>query len=170
MKPISYPFYLFIILALIVSGLQSCSSTKNKSSNTSTTKTEAKTVKLETNAWNTQQQKLAQQFGHRLLDACNTSRFKGYTKTEATPELIKSMSPEAIEQTCRKFNLRYGTYKGMKLVEVWYNPVDQTHIYRFKPSYSKKIAQKELRITMNADNLMSALSTLDWDANYGLTP
>lgn len=148
----------------------SCANFKTSSSRKTARVESAKAVKLEPANWNNAQQKKAFELGNRLLDGCNTSRFKVYTTAEASAELIQNITPEKIEQTCRKFNLRYGKYQGMKLVEVWQNPKNQTHVYRFKPTYSKKIAQKELRIIMDKNNKMIALNTLDWDSNYVLLP
>ena len=161
-----------LILTFSLCLISSCGTRKSTQSTTASKPAieSPKAVKLAPNTWASTQEKKAYELGYRLLNACNTSRFKGYTSSEASPELIQSMSPAAIEQTCRKFNLRYGTFKNMALVEVWHNPKNETHVYRFKPAYSKKIAQKELRVIMDKTNKMVALSTLDWDTNYQVNP
>lgn len=100
--------------------------------------------------------------GKRILMTCNTSKFKPFNSSEATPTVIKNTTQERLTKTCLKFRLKYGDFRDIQLVEVIHNKTDKTNIYRYKALYEKKIANKELRVTMNEENKVSAIKSLDW--------
>lgn len=100
--------------------------------------------------------------GKRILMTCNTSKFKPFNSTEATPTVIKNTTQDRLTKTCLKFRLKYGDFRDIQLIEVIHNKTDKTNIYRYKALYEKKIANKELRVTMNEDNLVSGIKSLDW--------
>lgn len=100
--------------------------------------------------------------GKRILMTCNTSKFKPFNASEATPTVIKNTTQERLTKTCLKFRLKYGDFRDIQLVEVIHNKTDKTNIYRYKALYEKKIANKELRVTMNEDDKVSAIKSLDW--------
>ncbi len=100
--------------------------------------------------------------GKRILMTCNTSKFKPFTTAEATPTVIKNTTQDRLTKTCLKFRLKYGDFRDIQLVEVVHNKSDKSNIYRYKALYEKKIANKELRVTMNQDNKVSAIKSLDW--------
>ncbi|MFT3796092.1 hypothetical protein [Flavobacterium sp.] len=100
--------------------------------------------------------------GKRILMTCNTSKFKPFSASEATPTVIKNTTQERLTKTCLKFRLKYGDFRDIQLVEVIHNKTDKTNIYRYKALYEKKIANKELRVTMNEENKVSAIKSLDW--------
>ena len=93
---------------------------------------------------------------------CNTSKFKPFNENEATPSVIKNMTQERLTKTCLKFKLRYGDFKDIELVSVYKIKTDNTTLFRFKALYEKKIANKELRVTLNESNQVSAIQSLDW--------
>lgn len=112
------------------------------------------------------QKQRAYDFGKRVLNACNTSRFKPFNSSEATPNVIANTSESKITKTCLKFRLKYGDFQDLNLVEIVHNKKDGTNVYRYKANYSKKIANKELRVIMNTDNKVTAIKSTDWTDQY----
>jgi hypothetical protein len=111
---------------------------------------------------NEPQKKKATELGKQILMTCNTSKFKPFTENEATPSVIKNMTLNRLTKTCLKFRLKYGDFKDLKLVEVYQNHSENTTIYRYKALYEKKIANKELRVTMNQKSQIAAVKSEDW--------
>lgn len=104
----------------------------------------------------------AYELGRRVLMACNTSKFKPFTTNEATEEVIKNATETRLTKTCHNIQLKYGDFKGVRFIEVVYDKKNKTNIYRFKADYEKKIANKELRVSMNEKSLVSGIKSLDW--------
>jgi hypothetical protein len=104
----------------------------------------------------------AYELGKRMLMTCNTSKFKPYNEREATASVINNITEERLSKICRKYRQWYGTFKDLQLVEILKNSVDKTTIFRYKAIYSKKVANKELRVFMNNENKISGIKTLDW--------
>lgn len=123
-------------------------------------------VKLATTEVNSAQKNKAYSMGKRVLSTCNTSKFKPFNSSEATQSVINNITIEKLSKTCAKFRQWYGTFKDLELAEVYRNTGDQSTIYRFKALYSKKVANKELRVFVNSENLVSAIKTSDWDDNF----
>lgn len=129
----------------------------------STVKTETKkTTVVEKEKIDQVQKNKSYDAGKRILMTCNTSKFKPFNSTEATPTVIKNTTQDRLTKTCLKFRLKYGDFRDIQLIEVIHNKTDKTNIYRYKALYEKKIANKELRVTMNEDNLVSGIKSLDW--------
>ncbi|GGA74017.1 hypothetical protein GCM10008015_13400 [Flavobacterium palustre] len=150
---------LIVILSIIV--LAGCKSKKV----TQSEKTD-EVVKLTLNQINSGQKNKAYELGKRVLMTCNTSKFKPFTTSEATTSVINNITIEKLSKTCTKYRQWYGTFKDLELAEVYQNTKDQTTIYRFKALYSKKVANKELRVFMNSENLVSAIKTSDWATTF----
>jgi len=146
---------LFICCLIVMAG---CKSKKNATSAPEV----LKTSKIETTEINSVQKNKAYDLGKRVLMTCNTSKFKPFNTSEATPSVIQNTTQDKLTKTCLKFRLKYGDFKDLQLVEVYQNKADQSNIYRFKALYEKKIANKELRVTMTEDNLVSSIKSLDW--------
>lgn len=108
------------------------------------------------------QKKKAYELGKRVLMTCNTSRFKAFSSSEATQKVIDNTTQARLTKTCLKFRLKYGDFIDLKLVEVLRPKRSKNTIYRYKAIYEKKIANKELRVTMDEDNKVSALKSTDW--------
>ena len=104
--------------------------------------------------------------GRRVLMTCNISKFKPFNTNEATESVIKNMTKERLTKTCLKFRLKYGDFRDLELVEVFKNKSDKTTVFRYKALYEKKIANKELRMTINEKNQVSAIKSLDWINDY----
>ena len=153
---------LFILaFALIIIGC------KSKSATSRTAEVEKPTlVFLRPSEASAAQSKKALDLGTRVLMTCNTSRFKAFNSTEATSSVIKNTTQERLTQTCHKFRLKYGDFKQLSLVEVVQDVKDNSFIYRYKAIYTKPIANKELRVTMNSENKVSSIKSTDWIDEY----
>jgi hypothetical protein len=127
---------------------------------------ELKTVQLALSAVNSNQKDKAYDLGKRILMTCNTSKFKPFTSSEATQSVINNITLEKLSKTCSKYRQWYGTFQDLKLVEVYQNPNDQSTVFRFKALYTKKVANKELRVFMNNANQLSSIKTLDWKDSF----
>ena len=123
-------------------------------------------VKLSSNQISSSQKNKAYELGKRVLMTCNTSKFKPFTSNEATQSVINNITIDELSKTCTKYRMWYGNFIDLQLVEVYQNKDNQTTIYRFKALYTKKVTNKELRVFMNAENLVSAIKTSDWVENY----
>lgn len=119
-------------------------------------------VQLALSQINTSQKNKAYELGKRVLMTCNTSKFKPFNSSEATASVINNITIEKLSKTCTKYRMWYGTFKDLQLAEVYQNTTDQTTVYRFRALYTKKVANKEMRVFMNSDNLVSAIKTSDW--------
>jgi len=108
----------------------------------------------------------AYDLGRRVLMTCNISKFRPFNTDEATASVIKNMTKERLTKTCLKFRLKYGDFRDLELKEVFRNKTDNTTVFRYKALYEKKIANKELRLTMNEKNQVSSIKSLDWVYNY----
>ena len=104
----------------------------------------------------------AYELGNRILSSCNTSKFKQFSTNEATAEVIKNTTPEKISRTCQKFIWKYGAFKELKLIEVILDKTQKISIFRYKAIYEKTYVIKELRVTINNENKLSAIKSSDW--------
>ncbi|MFN7100298.1 MAG: hypothetical protein ACK4M4_08005 [Flavobacterium sp.] len=147
---------LFLVLALFIIGC------KTKNSATVPEIKDAKKVKIAGSAINDSQQNKAYELGKRVLNTCNTSKFKPFTTAEATASVLKNTTEARLTKTCTRFRQYYGSFIDLQFVEAYVNKADQTTIYRYKAQYTKKVANKELRINMTSDNKVSAIKSLDW--------
>lgn len=125
-----------------------------------------KIVKLEPTQVTATQKSRAYEFGKRILNTCNTSRFKPFTKEEATDKVIQNTTVERLSSTCRKFTIKYGQFEDIRLVEVIKNNADNSLIFRYKADYQRKFAQKELQVTLNSENKVAAIKSTDWTDIY----
>lgn len=119
-------------------------------------------VKLAPSEVDAAQRSKAYELGKRVLNSCNTSRFKPFTTSEATAQIIQNTTPEKITRTCQKFSVKYGKFKDITLVQVIQDKAHNTMTYRYKADYQWKHTQKELRVTMNQDNKVSAIKSTNW--------
>lgn len=117
---------------------------------------------LTVNEIDNNQKAKAYSLGKRVLMTCNTSKFQPFSATEATADVRKNTTEARLTETCHKFRLKYGSFKDLKLAEVWMDNSTGQTVYRFKADYSKPIANKELRVFMNSKNQVSAIKSLDW--------
>lgn len=101
----------------------------------------------------------AESLGIRLLEACNTSKFKTFSSSEATDKVIQNATPSKISSTCQKINFRNGKFLGLKLLDITHNQFTNEFIFRYAIDYEKKMFKRELFVTINEDNKVSAIST-----------
>jgi hypothetical protein len=135
-----------------------------KSKKEATAKTEASKIeKIAETKINAIQKDRTTALGKQILMTCNTSKFKPFTEKEATAEVRKNMTIERLTKTCLKFKLKYGNFLDLKFIEAYQNKSHKAVIYRYKALYEKKIANKELRITVNESNQISAVNSKDWE-------
>ncbi|MEZ0007253.1 PBP1b-binding outer membrane lipoprotein LpoB [Flavobacterium sp. 28YEA47A] len=125
-----------------------------------------KMIKLELSQVSPSQKNKAYELGKRVLNACNTSKFKQFTKEEATEKVIQNTTIEKLSSTCRKFSIKYGKFEDIRLVEVIKNNADESLIFRYKADYQRKFIQKELQVTMNKENKVAAIRSTDWSDVY----
>jgi hypothetical protein len=113
---------------------------------------------------NPSQQNKAYSLGKRVLETCNTSRFKPFNETEVTKSVMENTTEERLTKTCLRFRQYYGSFIDLKLDGV-YKTKHET-IYRYRAMYTKKVANKELRVFVNEENLISAIKSMDWDEKF----
>ena len=113
---------------------------------------------------NANQQKKAYDLGKRVLETCNTSKFKPFNETEVTKSVMENTTEERLTKTCQRFRQYYGSFIDLKLDGIY--RTKQEVIYRYHALYTKKVANKELRIFVNEDNLVSAIKSMDWDEKF----
>jgi len=111
------------------------------------------------------QKNRAYDVGFRVLSACNSSRFQAFKADEATETLRKNLTPDRLTRTCQKYRAKYGTFKGLRLVEVIEYKKSERMVYRYKASYQKNQTVKELRVTMEG-NRAAALESRDWKDTF----
>ncbi|TPD71166.1 hypothetical protein [Flavobacterium microcysteis] len=125
-----------------------------------------KIAKLELSEVSPSQKNRAYELGKRMLNACNTSKFKPFTKEEATEKVIQNVTLDKLSSTCRKFSIKYGKFEDIRLVEVIKNKADESLIFRYKADYQRKFAQKELQVTLDKENKVSSIRSTDWSDVY----
>lgn len=109
------------------------------------------------------QKKRAYDLGKRVLMICNTSKFIPFKEIEATPSVIQNTTLEKHSKVCLKFRARYGSFIDIKLMEVYKNNTENQTLFRYKALYEHSNANKELRVTLNQENKVSSLKTMDWE-------
>jgi hypothetical protein len=150
---------IIIILTLFV--LVGC-----KSKKISLIPIEINTVKLALTEVDASQKNKAYEIGKRVLMTCNTSKFKAFTEDEVTASVIQNTTAESLSKTCRRFRQYYGTFLDLELIEIYKDNKAKTTIFRYKALYTKKVANKELRIFMNEENKVSSINSMDWVADF----
>lgn len=101
----------------------------------------------------------AYDIGRRLLESCNTSRFKAFSSTEATDKVRNNATKEKISAICKKINQRNGRFLGINLIDITRNKKTKELIFRYNIDYEKKLYKRELNVTVNEENKVSAIAT-----------
>ena len=99
------------------------------------------------------------EIGKRLLESCNTSRFKAFSSAEATDKVRLNASQEKISATCKKINQRNGKFLGLNLINVSRNKKTNDYFFNYSIDYEKKLFKRELNVTINSENKVSAITT-----------
>ncbi len=146
---------LFIIGYVLL--LIGCKSTKNTVENTRAALTVVSNEEVPDNL-----KTKAYSLGKRVLMTCNTSRFKPFTTEEATASVIQNTTQERLTKVCHKFRVKYGDFKEIYLAEVIKDNRDNSYIFRYKAKYERDFAKKELRVTIDKNQKVSAIKSTDW--------
>ncbi len=154
------------IILCILSMAVACKSKKPTTSTSAPKPPEPKVVRIAPEKVDEDQKQKAYELGRRVLMTCNTSKFKPFNSSEATPEVIRNTTEERLTKTCHNFRLKYGEFRDIRFVEAVRDKSAKVNIYRFKALYSKPIANKELRVTVNEQNRVSAIKSLDWKDKF----
>lgn len=147
------------ILIICLSLLVGC-----KSKTVSRDTEDLKITKIEPSEINSGQQQKAYDLGKRVLETCNTSKFKPFNDTEVTQSVRENTTEERLTKTCQRFRQYYGSFIDLKLDGVY--KTKREVIYRYHATYTKKVANKELRVFVNEENLISAIKSMDWEENF----
>lgn len=101
----------------------------------------------------------ATDIGKRLLESCNTSRFKAFSTNEATDKVRQNATKDKISTICKKINQRNGRFLGIKLIDVMHNKLTDEYIFHYSIDYEKKLYKRDLKVTVNKENQVSAIAT-----------
>lgn len=138
----------------------------NTSSSTAKEEKKPEFVKLNINEVNSFKKNRSYELGKRVLMTCNSSAFKPFTKEEATEEVLKKINKDKIAMTCQNILRVFGQFQDMKLVEAIRYDEDKYTVFRYKCEYEKKYKIKELRVSINDENKVTAITTKDWNDTY----
>lgn len=111
---------------------------------------------------NENQKQKAYDLGKRTLMICNTSKFIPFSESEATPSVIQNNTLEKHSKLCVLFRGRYGSFKDLNLIEIIKNTAENELVFRYKAIFEHSNANKELRVTLNEENKISSLRTMNW--------
>ncbi|PRZ20678.1 hypothetical protein [Flavobacterium granuli] len=153
---------IILLLSLIV--LIGCKS--KKTALETEKKKEIKFEKLALTAVDAGLKNKAYELGKRILMTCNTSKFKPFNETEATSSVIANITLEKLSKTCTRYRQFYGDFKDIQLVEIFKDYQNNNIVFRYKALYTKKVANKELRVYMNEENKISAIKSMDWKDSF----
>lgn len=140
--------------------------TKMVTSKSEVKKNEKEYVSLDLSNINVLKNQRAYELGKRVLMTCNTSKFKTFTSNEATDEVINNINQDKISLTCQNILRKFGQFKDMKLIEAYYYKKTGITVFRFKCDYEKKYDIKELQVSVNDENKVSAISSKNWKNEY----
>lgn len=149
-----------VFLFLTIITLAACKSKKTTLDNSNNpTETKETTSIIPLNEVDKIKSDRAHNLGTRLLETCNTSTFKAFSKNEATDKVIANANPQKIANTCKKINQRNGKFLGLKLLEVKHDKILDEYTFRYDISYEKKLYKRELYVVVNSDNKVAAINT-----------
>ncbi len=149
-----------IILICLIVVISSCKSTKGVMTKKTTDKPNYEVLAV--SEVSTIQKNRTYELGKRVLMTCNTSAFKPFSSQEATNEVITNITKEKISLTCHNVLRGFGQFNDMKLVEVIRDNTNSITIFRYQCDYEKKYRIKELRVSINDDNKITAINSKDW--------
>lgn len=101
----------------------------------------------------------AYDIGTRLLESCNTSRFRTFSSTEATDKVRQNATREKVSAICKKINQRNGRFIDINLIDVTRNKKLKEYTFHYSIKYEKKLYKRDLYVTVNAENQVSAIAT-----------
>ena len=149
-----------VSLTLIVFVLSCKSKLPNTTNNLPTNKIEStKYTSLDFSKVPTFKINKTYELGKRLMETCNTSRFKNFNTTEATENVIKNVNIEKISKTCQKINSRNGRFIDLDLIEIVQDNETGNLLFKYNIKYEKKYYQRELKMVLNTDNKIASIAT-----------
>lgn len=149
-----------IIFIICLAFLFSCKSKKPVINTTKPVKvTEKSIVLIKPEEIEAVKKDRAYSVGERLLESCNTSKFKAFGASEATEKVRQNATREKISAICKKINQRNGRFNGLDLIDITFNKKTKEHVFRYAIDYEKKLYKRELFVTVNVENRVSAIST-----------
>ena len=146
------------ILLLLLIVMASCKS-KSPNSGSDTKEAYSRYVKMDFKDVNSAKKNRAYDLGKRLLETCNTSKFKSFSREEATESVIKNATIEKISKTCQKIIMRNGKFIDLQLSEVIHDVETDDYLFKYKIQYEKKYFERELNVKINKDGKVAAMST-----------
>ncbi len=147
-----------LLLALIISCKSKQPSTSEINKN-ETVEVKSRFEKINLKEVNNQKLTRAYNLGKRLLETCNTSIFKVFSKEEATDKVIQNATVEKITKTCQKILMRNGKFIDLNLIDVTQDNETEDLFFRYKIEYEKKYFERELYITINSEGKVSEMKT-----------
>ena len=81
----------------------------------------------------------AYDIGTRLLESCNTSRFRVFSSTEATNKVRQNATREKVSAICKKINQRNGRFININLIEITRNKKLKEYTFHYNIKYEKKL-------------------------------
>lgn len=149
-----------IILLLCLALLFSCKSKKNDSTKPVAVKPSEKLSNvIKPEDVEEIKKDRAYDVGKRLLESCNTSRFRAFSSSEVTDKVRKNATKEKISVICKKINQRNGRFLGIKLIDITKNKKTKELVFRYSIDYEKKLYKRELNVTINEENKVSSIAT-----------
>ena len=76
--------------------------------------------------------------GERLLESCNTSKFRAFSATEATDKVRLNATREKVSAICKKFNQRNGRFNGINLIDITRNKKTKEYVFFHSQYYIEK--------------------------------
>jgi len=143
-----------IIILCCIALLFACKSKKPAVVDVETTVVVVKPEAVETAKLNR-----AHDLGKRLLESCNTSNFKSFSASEATEKVRQNATVDKISSICKKINQRNGKFLGLNLFAITFNNQTNEYIFHYNINYNKKLYKRDLFVTINQDNKVSAITT-----------
>lgn len=147
-----------LLLALIIS-CKSKQPSRSEINKNETVEVKSRFEKINLKEVNNQKLTRAYNLGKRLLETCNTSRFKVFSKEEATDKVIQNATVEKITKTCQKILMRNGKFIDLNLIDVTQDNETEDLFFRYKIEYEKKYFERELYITINSEGKVSEMKT-----------
>ena len=105
------------------------------------------------------QLKIAETLGGRLLGMCNNFKFKKFNSQEATQKVINNIDLEKMTKTCQKIFFRNGKYINLELIEIRQDNLTGEIGFRFNIVYEKNFFKRELKLILNQENKLSFIAT-----------
>ncbi|GAB3720488.1 hypothetical protein [Flavobacterium koreense] len=149
----------YILLLILLASCKTKQPSTSKVNENESVEVKSRFEKINLKEVNNQKLTRAYNLGKRLLETCNTSRFKVFSKEEATDKVIQNATAEKITKTCQKILMRNGKFIDLNLIDVTQDNETEDLFFRYKIEYEKKYFERELYITINSEGKVSEMKT-----------